>query len=87
MRRIALSSENLRALREISFLDSRLAKMVHEWVPSGSRRDQYSIPAEACEDIRELLTRILAEVGFDESYELTPRGASLEELIDRFADN
>jgi len=43
-------------------------------------------PAMA-EEFRQAFTEQLAKAGFDESYELTPEGRLLEDLIDRFDES
>lgn len=41
------------------------------------------ISAASAEEFRDKLTRRLAEIGFDQDYEITAEGRMLEELIDR----
>lgn len=78
-----LSSEEARYLQTLASRDESFAGLLGR---DGARicRVTIQLSYSEAEQLREHLTRRLAEVGFDDSYSPNEEGVMLEELIDRF---
>jgi hypothetical protein len=84
MRTVALSDAELKYLADASYLPEGIDTTTKSLEGSTGRGGMLTVSAAEAEHLRSLFTERLAEVGFDENYELTPEGSMLEALIDRF---
>jgi hypothetical protein len=83
---ISLSADLTRYLRSADFLDQDLREIIAKHSDEVSKGGSIlSLDDDIAERVREVFTERLAQAGFRSDYGLSPEGADLEELIDRFA--
>jgi len=75
---ITLSKSDIIFMLTILKLTPELHQVLERLVVSSGEVDE-----DTAEELRELCTECLDEVGFDENYEPTKDGEKLEELIDK----
>ncbi len=83
MLKIELNRKEYTYLCQGLFLDDKYRKL---FFSSEQYNDKYSlkIPEGQADEIRDICGEQLQIAGFDEKYELTPKGKILESLIDKF---
>lgn len=79
-----LSAEELDYLQQLALRDATIASVLKLPTSAGPGRATIQLGQDEAEQLRESLTRQLAEIGFDEKYRLNDQGKMLEKLIDRF---
>ena len=82
------------AIDEVEFLsrlsneeNAALAPLLNSLKKYGPWTFCARLKEDQIEPLRDSLTTLLAEIGFDEDYKLTSAGSILEDLIDRFSIN
>ena len=84
MRSVRVSADQCRYLRSAAYLSADLQQVVQESLSDSEIPANLSLTAAVAERFRDCFTERLAQAGFDSGYNLSPEGAILEELIDRF---
>ena len=80
----AVSREELECVRRVVVGDASLSSLLSITYPSAGAIVTVRLRRGDAERLRDRLTMVLAEVGFDENYSLNQRGQLLETLIDKF---
>ena len=80
---IKLSLEELEVLSFYSLSNETLASLLKLNKTQGHGNLKFQIDSLKCEELRTVLTELLAKVGFDTNYALTKEGRVLEDLIDK----
>ena len=80
---LRLSADEYECLTQLALRDKVLAAMLNFKVDAQRRTTVVRLNRADIEHIRERLTTVLAEVGFDQQYSPTEQGALLERLLDR----
>jgi hypothetical protein len=76
--------EELECIRRVIAGDLSLSSLLSIVSPNAGATVTVRLRREDAERLRDRLTRVLAEVGFDENYSPNQRGQLLEGLIDKF---
>jgi hypothetical protein len=86
VRAVAISKELRIYLRSATYLPTTLREIILTNLATDDQTTvTLSLDPETAENFGECFTQRLAQVGFDSSYQVSGEGATLEELIDRFA--
>lgn len=83
-RTIRLSSRQLRYLADARYLSEGLRGTFGPCCSPTEASASFEIAVSSAEQFRSAFTERLAEVGFDDRYELTEEGRLLEDLLDAF---
>lgn len=83
-RTIRLTLAQLRYLADASYLSGDLRHQLASDFAAHQAPASFKITESLAEQFRSEFTERLAEVGFDEAYELTDEGRLLEDLLDVF---
>ena len=81
---IRLSRREIHYLINAKFLGPLQIEAVRAAESSNDGSAVLRLSRNSAEEFREAFTQELANVGFDENYDLTAEGRILEDLIDRF---
>ncbi len=84
--RVDLTRGEVAYLNRAGFLPLALSQSLKDVRWQYGRTGTLDLSHARVEEFREAFTEQLAKVGFDETYELTPEGRILEDLIDNFHD-
>jgi hypothetical protein len=79
-----VSREELECVRRVVAGHASLSSLLSIAYPSAGATVTVRLRREDAEQLRDRLTMVLAEVGFDENYLPNQRGQVLETLIDKF---
>jgi hypothetical protein len=83
MDKIILSSEESAILEQLSLYNISLADLLKLKEVQANHKTIIHIDHARFEEVRTILTELLAKVGFDIDYNLTKEGEIIEDLIDR----
>lgn len=81
---VRLSRRETDYLISAAFLASNQVDMIRNAKRADDGSATLTISRNQAEEFRDAFTSQLAKVGFDEKYEVTAEGRTLEDLIDRF---
>jgi len=81
---IQLLPQELNYLKNATFLSPTEIALLNHIELQTAQYAILAIPKGTAEYFREKFTEQLAKIGFNKNYEITPEGAILETLIDRF---
>lgn len=82
--RITLTPNQAAFLRDATFVPMPLARQLKHAPSHFEKPIAVELSGEDADSIREVLGEQLQLIGFDESYDPTPEGILLEQLIDKF---
>lgn len=80
---IALTPNQAAFLRDATFVPAHLARQLKQASSRFEKSIVVELSDEDADSFRDLLGEQLQLIGFDESYNPTPEGALLEQLIDK----
>ena len=76
--------EEFEYLQQLALQDEAIGQLLRLQKRSSIRRLTIPLSNAQVEELRDRLTKQLAEIGFDENYSPNEQGQMLERLIDRF---